>query len=160
MKTLWMFADRRWLVRTFLCLLLIITAAAALLLAGPTAAAYRTGASGNASARVARFSVTAEEPVLLSEDLILCPEDPEDSVILEVPVRNDSEVAVRYSVSATGFGDVNCSLENGEGVLEPGGDVVTVRAAFSLANDYSAGEQDLSAGKLLLKLVQLDPEEL
>lgn len=60
-------------------------------------ARYTTSASGSDSARVARFSVTEAGEFLQTASVRI---HPGETVPLAVQVKNDSEVAVTYSVTA------------------------------------------------------------
>ena len=151
-----MFEEKRRLF--YIRVLLFLTGLVFLFRIGSSMGAYRSYTEGSVSARTARFSVWAEEPVLVSEDSILCPETKEDQVVMEVWIQNDSEVDIAYSMEAEGIGEnIVCEFRNREGILEAGGARTCVTAVFSLREGCKISEDDdLSRGKLILNASQID----
>ena len=94
--------------------LLILVMLSTSMLAGRYARYVSTG-SGSDSARVARFSVT-EESELLTQD-IMFGISPAESDSVAIQVRNDSEVAIQYTVdlvNSTGNLPMEFSVKAGE----------------------------------------------
>lgn len=101
-------------------------------------ARYKTETGGSAGARVARFLVNVEDPVLLSGDGILDCNEENDSVVYSIFVENLSEVDVCYQATVSGYGEsVRCDLAGGSGRLSANGGRAEIRAAFTLIDPDS-----------------------
>lgn len=120
-----------------------------------TNALYESSGEAVVSARVASFSVTASEPILLSSDNRLDCNIPGDSVIYAFNVENHSELSIDYEVEFSGLGsNVAFEMEHGSGALSPGeSEVVTV--CFSIIDETDRNQEtDLSMASAVIRAVQ------
>ena len=118
--------------KILLVLLAICLSAWAVALVEATNARYVTRKAGSVSVRVASFLVETGEPVLQSADGIIDCNADGDRVIFSFPVRNRSEVAVNYAVSAEGVPDsILLEIGNEAGTLAANGSEAEVTLAFS-----------------------------
>ena len=120
-----------------------------------TNARYVTRKSGSVSVRTASFLVETGEPVLRSADGIINCNTDGDKVVYAFPVRNRSEVAVEYRVTAEGVSDsVLLEIGGAEGTLGANGSEAEVTLSFSSKNPLDRA-QSLSAGDVVVTVTAL-----
>ena len=141
--------------KILLVLLAICLSAWAMALVEATNARYVTRKSGSVSVRVASFLVETGEPVLRSADGIIDCNTDGDRVVYAFPVRNRSEVAVDYLVTAEGVADsIFLEIGNAEGTLEANGSEAEVTLTFSSKNPLDR-HQSTSVGNAVITVTAL-----
>ena len=102
---------------------------------GLSLARFRTKAAGSAQARVAGFSVEAADLVLTSADALLDSNVSGDKVTYRLALKNTSEVAVRYTLSAVNVpASVSCVFSPASGTLVPNTGTKEITVTFTLAD--------------------------